>query len=85
MGAEYLSIEDAEKIAGKRLDRRRKYFIWMGDVCFNEKYTGACSGCSDDSEYAIASIGGGCFECGYTGKRISFVPVPIKFQQLNRG
>jgi hypothetical protein len=55
-----ISIEQAEKIAGKRLDRRRKYFtnddgkpdpedgIYPGEslFCYTE-WTETCSGCHD--------------------------------------
>lgn len=75
---DYLKIEVAEKLAGKRLDRRRKYFIWDGDVCFAAKFTSICTGCASEDPYVYEQKGGGCFECGYTGKRRDSVPIPVK-------
>ena len=57
-----------EAVRTLKLDRRHKWFEWMGQVVYNFKYTApnSCTGCD----------GGGCFECGGTGKRVSHVPVP---------
>ena len=82
MGFEYLKIKEAEKIAGTRLDRRRKYFLWEGVVCFHIKFTSICTGCCDDSEYANDSIGSGCCECGYTGKRRGSAPMPVNLSEI---
>lgn len=74
-----LPISEAEKIAAKRLDRRRKWFVWHGEVCFESKWTEPCSGCSCDTEYPCScctKAGGGCQECGYTGKRVQSFPTP---------
>ena len=60
-----------------KLDRRKKWFAYCGNVVYNFKYTQPCSGCSEQKEYsANTEIGGGCHECGYTGKRRSSCPVP---------
>lgn len=61
------SIEHAELIAGRRLDRRRNYAIINGEVCEAAWWTQECSGCD----------GGGCDECGYTGKRRTGAWVPL--------
>ena len=55
-----------ECIKEYKLDRRRKWFAWGGIVCRHESFTEPCSGCD----------GGGCHECGYTGKGVSGHPVP---------
>lgn len=74
-----LTIEKAEQLAGKRLDRRYKWFLWYGEVCFDGKWTGPCSGCSCDSEYPCSCCnkrGGGCHECGFSGRRVHHFPCP---------
>lgn len=79
MALDYLSIEEAEKLAGTRLDRRRKWFLWDGEVCYEGKFTHVCSGCSCDGEYPCSCCnerGAGCHECGYTGRRRSSFPIP---------
>ena len=72
-----ITIEEAEKVVGHKLDRRRNYYSFFGDIYYNTSFTAACSGCSDDGEYASSSIGSGCHECGYTGKRVQHWPVPV--------
>lgn len=84
----HLSIEEAERIHGGRLDRRRKYFLWEDQVCIDGKCTSPCSGCFESGEYggmehlydydqkAQCRKGAGCSECGYTGKRITHFPYP---------
>jgi hypothetical protein len=62
--------EDADKLAGGRVDRRCCYAIIpggdFGDLNVIAKWTAGCSGCD----------GGGCEECGYRGKvrRAHWVP-----------
>lgn len=51
------SWEEADKIAGRRLDRRRAYAVIDGEVHGLVRWTAKCSGCD----------GGGCTECGYHG------------------
>jgi hypothetical protein len=82
MSLNYLSKQEAENIAGIKLDGRRRYFLWDGIVSYAEKFTTACSGCSDDSEYSTASTGAGCSECGYTGKRVISFPCPVNPSQV---
>jgi len=95
-----ISIFEAEKIAGQRLDRRRKYATtddgkpskFFGDgghllfmLC---NWTDSCSGCTETSDgynvygYPVdpkhgCLVGGGCHECGYTGKRRNSMWVPF--------
>lgn len=51
--------EEADKLAGKRVDRRRAYCILRDELCELATGTDECSGC----------YGQGCHECGYQGKR----------------
>lgn len=82
IGLDYITKAEAEKKSELKLDGRRRYFMWDGIVCVNETFTTACSGCSDDSEYACPSIGMGCHECGGTGKRRSSFPCPVNPKQV---
>lgn len=50
-----------------KFDKRRRWFVFAGNIVYNHQYTQVCSGCD----------GGGCYECGYQGKRISGCPVPF--------
>lgn len=88
-----VSYGKADKIAGVIVDRRCKQYYSTDDekpckhtgaVLFkNAVTTTVCSGCSDDSECSMQSIGGGCSECGYHGKvRINF-PMPAYFKKSN--
>lgn len=84
-----LPIEVAERLSGKRLDRRRNYYKALGTICYTETFTQACSGCCEIGEYGQGSenypydeknkclIGSGCHECGYTGKRRTTFFVPF--------
>lgn len=64
-----------------KLDRRRKWFAFCGDVVYNYNYTRPCSGCTESRENTIGdNKGSGCDECGYTGKRRDGVPVPAMFE-----
>lgn len=60
----FSSVEEAVKLL--KLDRRRKWWEFQGEVIRDEKITMECSGCD----------GGGCHECGYCGKRITYFPIP---------
>ena len=71
------TYEEAEKIHGKKLDRRRNYGIVNGLVSALHWHTAACSGCADDSEYSCASRGSGCGECGYHGVVRSGMYIPL--------
>ena len=79
MAIDHLTKQQAEELSGLPLDGRRKYFIWNGEVCVNENRTVGCSGCLPDDEYSDARIGSGCSECGYTGKRRTSYPLPVKY------
>jgi len=53
---DYLPIEEAETLAGKRLDRRRRYFLSTPygekpQVCYLGWYTMSCSGCFESGDY----------------------------------
>lgn len=74
------TYDRADKIAGIKLDRRKKYAIINGEVCESASWTRPCSGCSCANEYpcdCCIERGAGCHECGYTGKRIESHWIPI--------
>lgn len=58
------SVDEAIKLL--KLDRRRKWFEFQGEVVHHHSYTITCTGCD----------GGGCHECGYHGKSVSGCPIP---------
>jgi hypothetical protein len=64
-----VAIDLAERVAGKRLDRRRSYAVIEGEVCTLGRWSEPCTGCSDDREYVMPTRGAGCEECGHTGMR----------------
>lgn len=64
MDSRQISVERAEQIAGKRLDRRRRYAVIEDELCAGYSFTQRCSGCAYDD-----GTNEGCDECGYTGKR----------------
>lgn len=61
------TYEEAERIVGHRLDRRKAYCIINGQVCESASWTQCCSGCADDRENVSCDRGMGCHECGYQG------------------
>lgn len=86
---ERVTYEEADRLAGVRVDRRVKQY-WAakdkkpcpttGAILFKDsKFTAPCSGCSDDSEYSNSSIGSGCRECGGKGKSVQHFPEPYYF------
>jgi hypothetical protein len=58
-----ISWRTADRIARRRLDRRKNYAVIKGQVCSAINWTQGCSGCGDGS----GTKGGGCHECGYHG------------------
>jgi hypothetical protein len=84
-----IDIEQAEKLADRRLDRRRKYATTddgrpdetTGAILFSiGTWTQRCSGCSCEAESPCSRCldrGHGCQECGYTGKRRVEMWVPV--------
>lgn len=82
---------EAEKLIGRRVDRRRSYAREGKTLLEMITYTHHCSGCFEGGEYgglehnyewdakAQCRVGMGCSECGYTGKRrnTDFVPYTI--------
>lgn len=71
-----VSWADADKMAGRRLDRRKAWAFVEGELCELCSWTQACSGCSYGFEYGSDNRGGGCHECGHHGvvRRSSWVP-----------
>ncbi|MCY1341526.1 hypothetical protein D9M68_138730 [compost metagenome] len=80
-GAEPSTHEEAERIAGFKLDRRLNYAI-TGDGEVEEEgvCTLRCSGCSCGCEggCSCGDVGFGCRECGYTGKRRHYFGLPAR-------
>lgn len=85
-----LTITEAEKLHGGRLDRRRVYATTddgtpcdlTGSLVF-EVASGSsyCTGCeNDDGPPSSNSRGAGCSECGYTGRRKYAQWVPVTKQ-----
>ena len=76
-----ISIQRAEQLLGRRVDRRRQYAYVNGEVCYSAEWTRECTGCCETGEmmgladnYPVDEkhgclVGGGCEECGFTGKR----------------
>jgi hypothetical protein len=61
------TFAEADRLAGRRLDRRRRYCIIFRDVCELATWSQECSGCE----------GAGCFECGYHGNvRVAMYVAP---------
>lgn len=73
------TYEAAEAICGHKLDRRKNYAIIQGKVCGSVYFTTACSGCVGDDDFVSPSRGGGCAECGYTGKVRQSNWIPIEY------
>ncbi|MDE2102052.1 MAG: hypothetical protein KGL39_32700 [Patescibacteria group bacterium] len=69
------TVEEAERLTGCRLDRRRNYCIIFRDVCALATWSQRCSGCE----------GAGCFECRGRGNvRISmYHPWPAAWRKLD--
>lgn len=72
-------FDSAEQaISMLKLDRRRNWEVWQGELTYAYWYTTSCAGCSCDCSDGYGCNHGncGCRECGYTGKRRSVVPIP---------
>lgn len=69
------TYEEAERLAGRKLDRRRNYCISDGEVRESCSWTQTCSGCE----------GGGCRECGYQGKVRSGFWAPLSMKRMAEG
>lgn len=58
---DYLSHDEAEKLAGFPLDKRRKYYLWDAYmnkkkvVCYTGYWTDYCTGCCELGEYGSGS------------------------------
>ncbi|VXC62627.1 conserved hypothetical protein [Sphingomonas sp. AX6] len=59
-----VSWEEADRLAGRRLDRRKAWAFVEGQLCESVQWTEGCSGCT----YGFEDRGGGCDECGYQGR-----------------
>ena len=69
-----------EAIAGRRMDRRKKYAVIDGEVCCAVSFTTRCSGCTNGHE----ERGFGCDECGYHGvvRQSQWVPESVIPQEI---
>jgi hypothetical protein len=84
------TYERAEEIFGRRLDRRKNYAIIKGEVCDLATWSRCCSGCCDGHEAGCigpSCRGGGCEECGHTGRRREayWMPISPKDTFKNKG
>lgn len=71
------TFEEADALAGRRVDRRRRYLIDTTEpektqLCELAHWTDSCSGCRYPD-----GTNEGCGECGYTGKRHESMFVPV--------
>ncbi|OLU22996.1 hypothetical protein BVH03_22395 [Pseudomonas sp. PA15(2017)] len=71
------TYEEAEALAGHRLDRRKNFAIIRGIVHDLAEWTDTCSGCSCDCGCMGSHGNAGCSECGHTGKRRQAMWIPI--------
>jgi hypothetical protein len=64
------TFEQADALAGERLDRRRSYAIIDGKVCVLARWSQHCTGCYESGyDYPNPNDRGmGCRECGHTGR-----------------
>jgi hypothetical protein len=80
--------EHADKLAGRRLDRRKSYCVIRGQVCELASWVTSCSGCFETEDghpvghYPMhpkhnCHVGSGCEECGYHGVSRSSMWLPI--------
>lgn len=68
------------EVLRRGLDRRMVYCLTIdGQLGTLERFTGVCSGCRCDcgDGHPCSHGAGGCHECGYTGKRITWFGVPV--------
>jgi len=72
-----ITYAKAEKLCGIKLDKRRGYRIIDGELCSLANWTSPCTGCSPDDPYWTGNRGGGCSECGGSGKRRHGGWVPV--------
>lgn len=73
-----LTHAQADELAGRRVDRRRRYATDGTQLLEVATWTVACSGCVEVEDYApMPEAGSGCFECGYSGKRRTSMWVPV--------
>ena len=64
------TYEEADRVAGFRLDRRKSYMIEGRKVLEKASFSLRCSGCSCGCEMGGCGCGNlGCRECGYTGRQ----------------
>ena len=62
-----VAVAEAERVAGRRIDRRRAYSVIDGKVCIRVTFSTDCSGCVTDDFWDGRLLG--CHECGFTCRR----------------
>lgn len=64
--------EQADALAGRRVDRRRSYAIMGGELHELVRWSQPCTGCFEAPECTSYDMettkGHGCVECGWTGR-----------------
>jgi hypothetical protein len=87
-----LTIDEAERLQGGRLDRRRRYAATddgtpcavSGAFVFEvARWSQACTGCHEGA-YLLEGRGHGCSECGHTGRRQHAHWAPVSKQPKAR-
>jgi hypothetical protein len=73
---------EAERVSGRRLDRRLTYTIIDAVVYQDIRYSAPCSGCTEVAECTSGpDRGSGCEECGYTGRERRCEGAPVDLCQ----
>lgn len=90
-----ISYHEAEKLEGRRLDRRRKYYKKTEDGLKATRGINANPWGFPNYEKAFTldfwseecsgCSGGGCFECGNHGKRCNSMYFPVTIQEYLEG
>lgn len=70
-----MAILDGKRVRVRYRNKVRGHFI---------KFTAVCSGCTDERENVTCYIGGGCYECGYTGKRVQRMWLPLNMAHFDK-
>ena len=82
---EYIKCKTQRQVSSlikkHKLDRRRKYFAYNGMLTYSATITEECTGCVEYGESGGRRYdGGGCAECGYTGKRRNSYPQIVEIK-----
>jgi hypothetical protein len=69
-------FDEADKIAGVRLERCKDYAVIDGVVCEAAEFVQACPACYEGDDL-IDETGCGCHECGHTGRMTMSLWIPL--------